>query len=66
MQKITVRANPKCRYCLGDGRASTRYAGVTILCSCVSEQLRVIVVDKNYRIPAQDRYVPGQAEFVKE
>ena len=64
MDRLTVRANPKCKNCLGSGIAATRYAGVTHVCPCVTEQLRIIVVDKDYRI--QDRYEPGQPEFVKE
>ena len=66
MDKLEVRANLWCKYCLGSGMATTRYAGVTFVCRCVTEQLRIIVVDKNYKIPAEERYTPGQPELVKE
>jgi hypothetical protein len=63
VDRLTVRANPKCRNCLGSGIAATRYAGVTHVCPCVTEQLRIIIVDKDYRIPAEERYEPGHPEF---
>jgi hypothetical protein len=62
--KIEVRAVPNCRNCLGSGIASTLYAGVTMVCSCVTEQLRIITVKKDYSI--KDRYKPGKAEYVEE
>ena len=66
MDKLTVRANPKCKNCLGSGLAQGFYAGVIHVCSCVTEQLKIVVVDKDYSIPAEKRYEPGKPEFVKE
>lgn len=66
MDKLEVRANPKCKYCLGSGMAQGFYAGVVHVCACITEQLRIIIIDKDYRIPAEERYKPGQPEFVKE
>ena len=66
MNKITVRANPKCKYCLGSGLSQGFYVGVIHVCSCVTEQLKIIVVDKDYHIPAGERYLPGLPELVKE
>ncbi len=63
-RRIMVKANPRCKYCLGTARAQGFYAGVVHVCSCVTEQLCIIVVDKDYSIQA--RYEPGQPEFVKE
>ena len=64
MDRLTVRANPKCKNCLGSGIAATRYAGVTHVCPCNTEQLQITIVDKDYRI--QERHRPGEPEFVKE
>lgn len=67
MDKITVRANPRCKNCLGGGMAQGAYAGVVHVCACVTEQLRVVVViEKDYRIPIAERYEPGPPEFVTE
>ena len=63
---LTVRANPKCKNCLGSGIAATRYAGVTHVCPCITEQLQITIVDKDYRIPSEERYEPGPPEFAKE
>jgi hypothetical protein len=65
-EKIVVRTNPKCKYCLGSGLSQGAYAGVIHVCPCVTEQLRIVAVDKDYRIPAKERYSPGLPEFVKE
>jgi hypothetical protein len=66
VEKITVRTKANCKYCLGSGEAMTLYAGIRNVCPCVTEQLRIIVTKKDYKIPAEQRYTPGQAEFVKE
>ena len=66
MNRLMVRANPKCKNCLGSGLAQGFYAGVVHVCPCVTEQLKIVIVDKDYRIPTEERYVPGQPEFVKE
>lgn len=63
--RLTVRTNPKCKFCLGAGK-SIHMKGIEIICSCVTEQLRIVTVDKDYGIPGADRYVPGEAEFVLE
>lgn len=66
MSKIVVRSNPKCRLCLGSGLADFVVAGGTHVCPCVTEQLKIVVVDKNYAIPDEERYWPGMPEFEKE
>ena len=64
MDRLTVRANPKCVYCLGSGVAADIFGPKESICPCVTEQLRIITVDKDYRV--QERHHPGQPEFVKE
>ncbi len=62
---ITVRANPKCKYCLGAGKAASMYGPEEHICSCVTEQLTIVTVDKDYSIPADQRYSPGSPSFEK-
>ena len=64
MEKMTVRANPACVYCLGSGVAANIFGPKESICPCVTEQLRIITVDKNYCI--QECHHPGHPEFVKE
>lgn len=66
MDKITVRANPKCKNCLGSGVAAMVFGPADNICSCVTEQLRIIVTQKDYSIPREERYSPGQAQFSDE
>jgi hypothetical protein len=57
-----IRANPRCRNCLGSGRSMPIFAvGWQPVCSCVTEQIVVLTVPKDYSI--QERYSPGLTEF---
>ena len=68
MDRIIVRANPRCKNCLGGGIAQGVYADATMhVCACVTEQLKIITVaKKNYALPIADRYNPGPLELVME
>ena len=63
MKKIEVRANPKCMYCLGSGIAAVLFTPQHRVCSCVTEQLKIVTFPKDHSIPASDRYQPGEPDF---
>ncbi len=64
--KIVVRTKPNCKFCLGSGMAAELYGPGEHVCPCVTEQLTIMTVEKDYSIPAGQRHVPGKPEFVKE
>lgn len=64
MERVTLKTKPNCALCLGSGVSHGLYAGVVMVCRCITEQLRIITVEKDYSIT--DRYEPGKPEYVKE
>jgi hypothetical protein len=63
-ERIEVHANPKCRYCLGGGRSQSIIADITPICGCVTGQLRIIIAEKDYSIPGDQRVEPPEPELV--
>lgn len=64
-ERIALRANPECKFCLGTGAATP----VHILCGkpvcrCVTEQIRIIYSEPDYTIPENKRYVPGNPQYI--
>lgn len=64
MDKVIVKANPKCNNCLGSGVAALIFGPGETICPCVTEQLLIVVTPKDYSIPKIERYVPGTPTFV--
>jgi len=68
MKRIDIRPHPKCKNCLGKGKAMLLFTPQEVVCNCITEQLRVILQpeDKRYDhdLPGEERYSPGQAEYV--
>lgn len=62
-QKIRVHAAPACKNCLGSGLSLAIFGGEHI-CRCVTENLEIVYYDKDYSIPGDQRYSPGDATFI--
>lgn len=67
MAGILLRANPRCALCLGSGAPIPLHVlcGTTV-CRCITEQITILTVPKDYSIPQRNRYIPGHPEFVEK